>query len=120
MPIMETVEAKKPRPRRCSPASLRQTSWRAAIAATATIRQIAPDFDLTETAVREWVRHAEVDAGGGTASAPRSAGSSPVCDERLLSHRGVGIPPWSLQTLWSADGAERGPAGSHGGARYAF
>ena len=28
-----------------------------------TIGQVARDFDLTETAVREWVRQAEVDAG---------------------------------------------------------
>jgi len=29
-----------------------------------TVGQVARDFDLTETAVREWVRQAEVDAGG--------------------------------------------------------
>jgi transposase len=26
-------------------------------------RQVAKDFDLTETAVREWVRQADIDAG---------------------------------------------------------
>jgi transposase len=38
-----------------------------------TIGQVARDFDLTETAVREWVRQAEVDAGerGGLASDER-------------------------------------------------
>lgn len=29
------------------------------------IGQVAKDLDLTETAVREWVRRAEVDAGNG-------------------------------------------------------
>ena len=27
------------------------------------VRQVAKDFDLTETAVRDWVRQADVDAG---------------------------------------------------------
>jgi transposase-like protein len=30
-----------------------------------TIRQVAKDLDLTETALREWVRRADVDAGKG-------------------------------------------------------
>ena len=30
-----------------------------------TIRQVAVDLDLTETALREWVKRAEVDAGKG-------------------------------------------------------
>ena len=29
------------------------------------IRQVAGDLDLTETALREWVKRAEVDAGNG-------------------------------------------------------
>ena len=28
-----------------------------------TVRQVSQDFDLTETAVREWVKQAELDAG---------------------------------------------------------
>ncbi|GAB3864750.1 hypothetical protein GCM10029963_75700 [Micromonospora andamanensis] len=28
------------------------------------IGQVAKDFDLTETAVRDWVKQAEIDAGG--------------------------------------------------------
>ena len=39
------------------------------------VRQVAKDFDLTETAVREWVRQAERDAGtrrdGGLTSSER-------------------------------------------------
>jgi transposase len=30
-----------------------------------TIGQVAKDFDLTETAVREWVRQADAGTGGG-------------------------------------------------------
>jgi transposase len=39
-----------------------------------TVGQVAKDFDLTETAVREWVKQAERDAGtgdGGLASSER-------------------------------------------------
>jgi len=32
-----------------------------------TIRQVAEDLDLTETALRAWVKQAEVDAGNGPA-----------------------------------------------------
>jgi transposase len=38
-----------------------------------TIPQVAKDLDLTETALREWVRRAEVDAGKGPAGALTSA-----------------------------------------------
>ena len=30
-----------------------------------TVRQVASDLDLTETALREWVKRAEIDAGNG-------------------------------------------------------
>jgi transposase-like protein len=33
------------------------------------VGQVAKDLDLTETAVREWVRRAEIDAGNGPAGA---------------------------------------------------
>lgn len=33
-----------------------------------TIRQVAEDLDLTETALREWVKRAEVDAGEAAAA----------------------------------------------------
>src|SRR5215831_4979730 len=38
-----------------------------------TIPQVAKDLDLTETALRAWVRQAEVDAGKGPADALTSA-----------------------------------------------
>lgn len=31
--------------------------------------QVARDLDLTETALREWIAHADLDAGKGTADA---------------------------------------------------
>lgn len=37
------------------------------------ITQVAKDLDLTETAVREWVKRAEVDAGGGGTGALTTA-----------------------------------------------
>lgn len=37
------------------------------------IAQVATDLDLTETAVREWVKQAEVDAGCGPESALTTA-----------------------------------------------
>ncbi len=37
------------------------------------IKQVATDLDLTETALREWVRRAEVDAGKGPPEAVTSA-----------------------------------------------
>jgi len=45
-----------------------------------TVAQVARDFDLTETAVRAWVRRAEIDAGerNGLTSGERRATS----DER--------------------------------------
>jgi transposase-like protein len=38
-----------------------------------TIRQVAKDLDLTETALREWVKRAEVDAGQGPPGALTTA-----------------------------------------------
>lgn len=37
------------------------------------IKQVASDLDLTETALREWVKRAEVDAGKGPPEALTSA-----------------------------------------------
>jgi transposase len=37
------------------------------------IRQVAKELDLTETALREWVRRAEIDAGAGPKDALTTA-----------------------------------------------
>jgi transposase len=74
MPIMETVERKKPRPRRSFTAEFKADIVERCRRGDRTIGQVARDFDLTETAVREWVRQAEVDAGErpGLSSAERA------------------------------------------------
>jgi transposase len=38
-----------------------------------TVRQVSKDLDLTETALREWVRRADIDAGKGPAGALTTA-----------------------------------------------
>jgi len=63
MPIMETVERKKARRRRSFTAEFKADIVERCRRGDRTIGQVALDFDLTETAVREWVRQAEVDAG---------------------------------------------------------
>jgi transposase len=61
---METVERKKSRPRRSFTREFKADIVECCRRGDRTIGQVARDFDLTETAVREWVRQAEVDAGG--------------------------------------------------------
>ena len=61
---METMERKKPRPRRSFTREFKAEivelcparRWRR-------IGQVARDFDLTETNVRTWVKQAEIDQG---------------------------------------------------------
>ena len=60
---METVERKKPRPRRSFTVEFKADIVERCRRGDRTIGQVARDFDLTETAVREWVRQADVDAG---------------------------------------------------------
>ena len=71
---METVERKKPRPRRSFTAEFKADIVERCRRGDRTIGQVARDFDLTETGVREWVRQAEVDAGErpGLSSAERA------------------------------------------------
>jgi transposase len=63
MPIMETVERNKPRPRRSFSAEFKADIVERCRRGDRSIGRVARDFDLTETAVREWVKQAEVDAG---------------------------------------------------------
>jgi transposase len=63
MPIMETVERKKSRPRRSFTPEFKTDIVERCRRGDRSIGQVAKDFDLTETAVREWVKQAEVDAG---------------------------------------------------------
>ena len=60
---METMAKKKPRPRRSFTPQFRAEIVEACPRGDRSIGQVCRDFDLTETAVREWVRQAERDAG---------------------------------------------------------
>jgi transposase len=75
MSIMETMERKQPRPRRSFTPEFKAEIVELCQCGDRWIGQVARDFDLTETAVREWVRQAERDAGtpgdGGLTSAER-------------------------------------------------
>jgi transposase len=63
MPIMETVAKKKPRSRRSFTPEFKADIVERCRRGDRTVGQVARDFDLTETAVREWVRQADVDSG---------------------------------------------------------
>lgn len=60
---METMARKKPRPRRSFTSEFKADIVERCQSGDRTIGQVARDFDLTETAVRTWVRQAEIDAG---------------------------------------------------------
>ena len=60
---METVAKRKPRPRRSFTPEFKADIVERCQRGDRTIAQVARDFDLTETAVRAWVRQAEIDAG---------------------------------------------------------
>lgn len=53
------------RARRAFDAAFKAEAVRLCKVGDRTIRQVAKDLDLTETALREWVRRADVDAGKG-------------------------------------------------------
>ena len=59
---MESM-GKKPRPRRSFTAGIQGRDRRAVQPGDRSVGQVAKDFDLTETAVREWVKQAGRDAG---------------------------------------------------------
>jgi transposase len=60
---METMAKKKPRPRRSYAPEFKAEIVELCQRGDRSVGQVARDFDLTETAVREWVKQAERDAG---------------------------------------------------------
>jgi transposase len=60
---METMAKKKPRPRRSYTPEFKAEIVELCQRGDRSVGQVARDFDLTETAVREWVKQAERDAG---------------------------------------------------------
>ena len=63
---METMGKKKPRPRRSFTREFKAEIVELCGRGDRSIRQVAQDFDLTETAVRQWIAQAERDAGTRT------------------------------------------------------
>jgi transposase len=64
--IMESVGKKRSRPRRAFTPEFKAEIVELCQRGDRTIGQVAKDFDLTETAVRAWVKQAELDAGSRT------------------------------------------------------
>jgi transposase len=60
---MESMGKKRPRPRRAFTAQFKADIVQRCRQGDRTVGQVAKDFDLTETAVRAWVKQAELDAG---------------------------------------------------------
>ena len=63
MSIMESVGKKKPRPRRSFTPEFKAEIVELCRRGDRSMRQVAKDFDLTETAVRDWVKQAGADTG---------------------------------------------------------
>jgi transposase len=63
MPIMETMERKKPRRRRSFTPEFKAEIVERCLVGDRSIGHVARDFDLTETAVRKWVEQARIDTG---------------------------------------------------------
>ena len=72
---MDTMERKKPRARGSFTPKFKAEIVELCGRGDRSVGQVARDFDLTETAVRAWVRQAETDAGsrgdGGLTSGER-------------------------------------------------
>lgn len=85
---METMARKKPRPRRSFTPEFKADIVERCRVGDRTVGQVARDFDLTETAVREWVRQAERDEGsrvdGGLTSSEREELAQLRRDNRRL------------------------------------
>jgi len=60
---METMEKKKPRPRRSFTPEFKAEIVELCRRGDRSIGQVAKDFDLTETNVRTWVKQTEIDQG---------------------------------------------------------
>ena len=60
---METMEQRKTRPRRSFTPEFKAEIVELCQRGDRSISQVSRDFDLTETAVRNWVAQAEIDAG---------------------------------------------------------
>ncbi|WP_399134110.1 transposase [Streptomyces sp. Li-HN-5-11] len=82
MSIMESMGKKKPRPRRSFTPELKAEIVELCQRGDRSVGQVAKDFDLTETAVRDWVKQAEVDAGEREGLTSVNARNWPHCGGR--------------------------------------
>jgi transposase len=64
--IMENMAKKRARPRRSFTPEFKAEIVELCQRGDRTVRQVSQDFDLTETAVREWVKQADLDTGTRT------------------------------------------------------
>ena len=87
---METMESKRPRPRRSFTPEFKADIVERCLHGDRSVTQVAHDFDQTVSAVRGWVRQAEVDAGTQDGSRPRRKRSCPGCAGRTAASRGCG------------------------------
>lgn len=72
---METMARKRPRARRSFTSEFKAEIVELCARGDRSVGQVARDFDLTETAVREWVKQADLDSGArsdGLTSAERA------------------------------------------------
>ena len=60
---METMERRKSRPRRSFSKAFKAEVVELVRTSGKTVAEVCRDLDLTETAVRAWVRQAEIDSG---------------------------------------------------------
>ena len=90
---MESM-GKKPRRRRSFTAEFKAEIVELCQRGDRSVGQVAKDFDLTETAVREWVRQAERDAGTGGRGPDqrRAAGAGRAAAGEQAAARGRGHP----------------------------
>jgi transposase len=92
---METMARKKPRPRRSFTPEFKSDIVERCRVGDRTVGQVAKDFDLTETAVREWVKQAERDEGsrvdGGLTSSAREELAQLRRDNRRLREDARGL-----------------------------
>lgn len=80
---METMARKKPRARRSFTPEFKADIVAACQRGDRSVGQVARDFDMTETAVRAWVKQAEIDAAAAGRAAGSAGGSGPLSsDER--------------------------------------
>ncbi len=92
--IMQSMGGKRSRPRRSFTAQFKAEIVQLCQRGDRTVGQVAKDFDLTETAVRQWVRQAELDAGarsdGLTSDEQAELGQLRRENRRLSSRRRPG------------------------------